>query len=84
MRRLARRLHLSEPQRSAARQIHAKAVAEIRAARADGTLTRDQRVARIRAAVQEGRSDFVNLLTLDQRSKLDRIENRRERWLMGL
>ena len=84
MRRLARRLRLTETQRAAALQIHAKAIGEIRAARADGTLTRDQRVARIRASVQAGRADFINLLTLDQRAKLDRIENRRERRLLGL
>jgi hypothetical protein len=84
MRRLARRLQLTDTQRTAARQIHAKAVAEIRAARVDGTLTRDQRIARIRASVQAGRADFANLLTPDQHAKLDRIENRREQRLLGL
>ncbi|HEY5080093.1 MAG TPA: hypothetical protein VII43_09600 [Opitutaceae bacterium] len=83
MRRLARRLQLTEPQRAAAGQLHEKAIAEIRTARADPTLTKDQKVARIRATVQAGRADFVNLLTPDQRAKLDRIESRRECRLTG-
>lgn len=83
VRRLARMLHLDGPQRAQARQIHAKAMAAIWAARADGSLTRDQRVAQIKMAVEAGRGEFRNMLSADQRAKLDQIESRRERRLLG-
>jgi len=76
-------LHLDGPQRAQARQIHAKAMAAIWAARADGSLTRDQRVAQIKMAVEAGRGEFRNMLSADQRAKLDQIESRRERRLLG-
>jgi hypothetical protein len=84
MRRLARRLHLDHAQRAQARQIHAKAMAAIWAARADEHLTRDQHVAQIRAAVEAGRGEFRGMLNPDQRAKLEQIESRREQRLMGL
>jgi len=84
MKRLARRLHLDKTQRSEFRHIHAKAMAGIWAARADESLTRDQRRERIKAAVEAGRTDFRNLLTPDQRTRLDEIELRRERMLLGM
>jgi hypothetical protein len=84
MRRLARRLHLDKTQRTALRHVHAKAMADIWSARADESLTADQRSTRIKAAVEMGRSEFRNLLTPDQRTQLDQIEARRERRLMGL
>jgi hypothetical protein len=84
MRRLARVLNLDKPQRTALRQVHAKAMADIWAARADSTLTKEQRGARIKAAVETGRTAFRSLLRPDQLAKLDRIESRRERRLMGL
>ena len=84
MRRLAHRLHLDKAQRTAALHVHAKAMADIWAARADATLNREQRGARIKAAVETGRTAFRSLLRPDQLSKLDRIESRRERRLMGL
>lgn len=77
-------LHLDGPQRAQVRQIHAKAMAAIWAARADGSLTRGQRVAQIRTAIEAGRGEFRTLLTPDQRAKLDQIESRRERRLLGL
>jgi Spy/CpxP family protein refolding chaperone len=84
MRRLARRLHLTEQQRTAARHLHAKTMAEVWAARADDTLTREQKIERIKAALHSGRSDFENLLTPEQHAKLDEIKTRRENRLLGL
>jgi hypothetical protein len=84
MRRLAHRLHLDKAQRTAALHVHAKAMADIWAARADESLTPDQRGAKIKAAVENGRTEFRSLLNPDQRAKLDQIESRRERRLLGL
>ena len=81
---LAHHLQLTEAQRTAARHVHAKAMADIWAVRADDTLTKEQRIERIKGAVQSGRTEFINLLTPDQRAKLDAIESRRERRLMGI
>ncbi len=84
MRRLSRRLHLDPAQRTQLRHIHAKAMAEIWSARADDQLSRDQRKTRIKAAVETGRTEFRSLLNPDQRAQLDRIEERRERRLLGM
>ncbi len=84
MRRLSRRLNLDPTQRTQLRHIHAKAMAEIWAARADDQLSRDQRIARIKAAVESGRTEFRNLLNPDQRARLDRIEERRQDRLLGM
>lgn len=84
MKRLAHRLRLDPTQRLAFRHIHAKAMAEIWAARADEHLTADERGARIKAAVEAGRTEFRNMLAPEQREKLDRIENRRARTLLGM
>jgi hypothetical protein len=84
MRRLSRRLGLDKTQRSALRQVHAQAMASIWAARADSSLTPDQRREKIRAAVDTGRNQFQGLLKPDQHAKLDRIEGARERSMLGL
>jgi hypothetical protein len=84
MRRLSRRLHLDPAQRTQLRHIHAKAMAEIWSARADDQLSREQRTTRIKAAVEAGRTEFRGLLNPDQRAQLDRIEERRERRLLGM
>jgi Spy/CpxP family protein refolding chaperone len=84
MRRLARFLQLDKTQRMALRHVHAKAMADIWSARADEGLTPEQRSVRIKAAVEAGRTEFRNLLTPDQRAKLEQIENRREQRLLGL
>jgi hypothetical protein len=84
MRRLAHFLKLDKTQRMAFRHVHAKAMADIWSARADESLTPDQRSVRIKAAVEAGRTEFRNLLTPDQRARLEQIENRREQRLMGL
>jgi hypothetical protein len=84
MRRLAHFLQLDKTQRMALRHVHAKAMADIWSARADNSLTPEQRSVRIKAAGEAGRTEFRNLLTPDQRAKLDQIENRREQRLMGL
>jgi hypothetical protein len=84
MRRLAHRLHLDKSQRAVLRNIHSRAMAEIWAARADTQLTPEQRHARIRAAIETGRTAFRGLLTPEQGAKLDQIEERRNRRMMGL
>jgi hypothetical protein len=84
MRRLAHFLRLDKTQRLALRHVHAKAMADIWSARADESLTPEQRSVRIKAAVDAGRTEFSNLLTPDQRAKLEQIENRREQRLLGL
>jgi hypothetical protein len=84
MHRLSRRLGLDKTQRTALRQVHAQAMASIWAARADASLTPDQRREEIRAAVDTGRNQFQGLLKPDQREKLDRIEGARERSMLGL
>jgi uncharacterized membrane protein len=84
MRWLAHMLHLTASQKTAFRQIHAKAMAGIWAARADAQLSPDQRTAQVKTAVEAGRSEFRNLLSPEQRAKLERIESRRERMLIGI
>jgi hypothetical protein len=84
MRRLVRFLRLDPAQREQVKQIHAKAMADIWAARADQTLSPDQRVARIRAASETGRAAFRGMLNPDQQAKLQGLEDRRERRLMGM
>jgi hypothetical protein len=84
MRRLSRRLNLDPAQRTQLRHIHAKAMAEIWSARADDQLSREQRSAKIRAAVESGRTELRGILNPDQRARLDRIEERRERRLLGM
>jgi Spy/CpxP family protein refolding chaperone len=84
MRRLARYLRLDPAQREQVKQIHAKAMADIWAARADQALSPDQRAARIRAASEAGRAAFRGLLNPEQQAKLQGLEDRRERRLMGM
>jgi len=84
LRRLARRLGLDTAQRAQLVHIHAKAMAGIWAARADDTLTKDQRRERIKATVEAGRADLNGILTPDQREKLELIELRQQRALLGL
>jgi hypothetical protein len=83
LRRLAHALKLDKTQRTAVRQLHARAMADIWAARADPSLTKDQRRQRVQSALENGRTGFRNLLTPDQRAKLDQIESRREGRMMG-
>lgn len=84
MRHLSRWLSLGPTQRTQLRHIHAKAMAEIWSARADDQLSRERRIAQIRAAVESGRAEFRGILNPDQRAKLDRFEESRERRLLGL
>ena len=84
MRRLAHWLHLDKNQRSQFREIRAKAMAKIWTARADEQLTKDQRIERIRSAVEGGRAEFRSILNPDQQARLQRLEDFRERRLLGL
>jgi hypothetical protein len=84
LRRLARWLHLDKGQRAQLRHIHAKAMAEIWSARADDQLTKEQRTTKIRAAVENGRTEFRGILNPDQQAKLQKLEDFRARRLMGM
>jgi Spy/CpxP family protein refolding chaperone len=73
MRRLIRRLDLSDAQRAQLRHLHAQTMVEVWSARADGNLTVDQLRARIRTAFRTERDGFRSLLTDQQRAKMDRM-----------
>jgi Spy/CpxP family protein refolding chaperone len=73
MRRLIRRLDLNDAQRAQLRHLHAQTMVEIWSARADGSLTVDQLRARVRTAFKAEREGFHNLLTDQQRAKLDKM-----------
>jgi pyruvate/2-oxoglutarate dehydrogenase complex dihydrolipoamide acyltransferase (E2) component len=84
MRRLAHWLQLDKSQRAQFREIRAKAMAKIWTARADEQLTQDQRIERIRSAVEGGRSEFRSILNPAQQAKLQKLEDFRERRLLGM
>ena len=84
MRRLAHWLRLDKDQRTQFRQIRAKAMAKIWTARADEQLTKDQRIEKIRSAVESGRAEFRSILNPDQQAKLQKLEDFRERRLLGM
>jgi hypothetical protein len=84
MRRMAHWLHLDSNQRTQFRQIRAKAMAKIWTARADEQLTRDQRIEKVRSAVEGGRAEFRSILNPEQQAKLQHLEDLRERRLLGM
>lgn len=84
MRHLAHWLHLDKNQRAQFREIRAKAMTKIWTARADEQLTKDQRIQKVRAAVEGGRSEFRSILNPEQQAKLQKLEDFRERRLLGM
>jgi hypothetical protein len=78
MRRLISRLDLSDAQRAQLRHLHAQTMVDIWSARADANLTVDQLRARVHTAFKGERDGFRNLLTDQQRARLDEMTGHAE------
>jgi len=78
-RRIARRLRLTQDQRTQIAGLHRNAAVQIRALRANTSLPADQKRAQIRQIAANTKAQIQSALTPEQRQKLQRIRERFER-----
>ena len=74
--RLAQRLGLSAEQVTQLKAARLKAVADVKAVRADASLTPEQKKAKVRETPQAARTEMRGVLTADLQQKLDQLKKR--------
>jgi hypothetical protein len=80
---VAKKLDLSADQISQFKSERAKIGTEIKAIRADTSLTRDQKRAKLRETVQAARTELRGVLTPDQQTKVKHMRERLRRFRGG-